>query len=189
MDFQRGYDESTLIDLAQLFGKKVSVDSPTQTVTLWPLAVYFVAVIVIAASMLGFSYLLGQRHHDQATGEPYESGIVSTGSARMRFDAKFYLNAMFFVVFDLESVFIVAWAVALHSAGWGGYIVMSIFIGVILVTLIYLWRAGALDWSPLGRRGRAATRATGDRSAVVPTQPNSAFEDAARIGRVSTRAE
>ncbi len=162
--------------------------SQTQSIMLWPLAVYFVAVLVIVTGMLGLSYILGQRHHDRATGEPYESGIVSTGSARMRFDAKFYLNAMFFVVFDLESVFVVAWAIALHSAGWAGYIVMSIFIGVILVALIYLWRAGALDWSPIRRRGYAGTRTT-DRSAAIPTGANSVTDYAASIERGSKQGE
>ncbi len=164
------------------------MDSQTQTITLWPLAVYFVAILVVVTGMLGLSYILGQRHHDRATGEPYESGIVSTGSARMRFDAKFYLNAMFFVVFDLESVFVVAWAIALRPAGRAGYIAMSIFIGVILVALIYLWRAGALDWSPIRRRRRVANR-TPDRSAVVPVRAGSVAESAAGMERVRTHME
>ncbi len=151
------------------------MESQTQSIILWPLAIYFIAVVVIAAGMLGLSYVLGQRHHDRATGEPYESGIVSTGSARLRFDAKFYLNAMLFVVFDLESVFVVAWAVALRQAGWAGYITMFIFISVILVALIYLWRSGALDWSPLGRR---AVPRTTDRSAITPTRANPVAENA-----------
>ncbi len=164
------------------------MDSQTPTIVLWPLAVYFVAVIAVAIGMLGFSYLLGQRHHDRATGEPYESGIVSTGSARMRFDAKFYLNAMFFVVFDLESVFVVAWAVALHSAGWAGYIAMFIFIGVILVALIYLWRTGALDWSPIRRRSRTVA-GIADRAAAAPARADAAGENAASTERVSTQVE
>ena len=164
------------------------MDSQTQTITLWPLAVYFAAVAVVVIGMLGLSYLLGQRHHDRATGEPYESGIVSTGSARMRFDAKFYLNAMFFVVFDLETVFVVAWAVALHSAGWAGYLVMSIFIGVILAALIYLWRSGALDWSPIGRRSRAVAH-TPDRSAAAPTCADSITHHAASLEQVNTKME
>jgi hypothetical protein len=106
----------------------------------------------------------------------------------MRFDAKFYLNAMFFVVFDLESVFVVAWAVALHPAGWAGYIAMFIFIGVILVALVYLWRAGALDWGPIRRRSRTVTR-TADRSAAVPTRADAITENAASIERVSTQGE
>ncbi len=164
------------------------MDTLTQTITLWPLAVYFIVTIVIVSGMLGFSYVLGQRHHDRATNEPYESGIASTGSARMRFDAKFYLNAMFFVLFDLESVFVVAWAIALHSAGWTGFSVMSIFIAVILVALIYLWRSGALDWSPIGHGSHAVTR-PGDRLIAVPTRADSVMENAANRERVSTQGE
>src|SRR5262245_59580896 len=96
--------------------------------------------------MLCLSYLLGQRHHERATSEPYESGIVSTGSARLRFSAKFYLIAMLFVIFDLEAVFIFAWAIAFSELGWGGYLGALIFIGVLFAALIYEWRIGALDW-------------------------------------------
>lgn len=122
------------------------------TAALWPLGVYFIAVIILAAGMLGLSYVLGEHHQDRATGEPYESGIVATGSARQRISAKFYLNAMFFVVFDLESVFIVAWAVAARELGWAGYAEALIFIGVLVVALIYLWRLGALDWGTRQKR-------------------------------------
>ena len=117
-----------------------------QLITLWPLALYFAAVVLVVAGMLGLSYLLGQRHHERATGEPYESGIVSTGSARLRFSAKFYLIAMLFVIFDLESVFIFAWAVTFRELGWPGYLGALIFIAVLVAALIYEWRVGALDW-------------------------------------------
>jgi NADH-quinone oxidoreductase subunit A len=113
---------------------------------LWPLAVYAVIVGMLVVAMLGLSYVLGQRHQDRATGSPYESGILSEGSARVRFPAKFYLVAMFFVIFDLEAVFIFAWAIAVREAGWTGYAEVSLFIMVLLATLAYLWRAGALDW-------------------------------------------
>ena len=122
-------------------------------VTLWPLAVYFAVVILLVAGMLALSYLLGQRHRDRATGEPYESGVVVTGSARLRFSAQFYLVAMLFVIFDLEAVFIFAWAVAFREVGWVGYAGVLVFIGVLLAALIYEWRLGALDW---GRRRRKA---------------------------------
>jgi NADH-quinone oxidoreductase subunit A len=127
---------------------------PIPTITLWPLAVYFCAVAVLAAGMIGLSYVLGERHQDQATGEPYESGIVSTGSARQRLSAKFYLNAMFFVIFDLESVFIFAWAVAIRELGWAGYVEAVIFIGVLFIALVYLWRLGGLDWGEARLRQR-----------------------------------
>ncbi len=119
---------------------------PTDIAPLWPLAVYFVAVILLAAGMLGISYVLGEKHKEPATGEPFESGILATGSARLRVDAKFYLVAMFFVVFDLESVFIVAWALSARQLGWAGYLEVVVFVGVLLATLVYLSRSGGLDW-------------------------------------------
>src|SRR5246500_3494488 len=119
---------------------------------LWPLAVYTISVGMLVVAMLGLSYVLGQRHQDRATGSPYESGILSEGSARVRFPAKFYLVAMFFVIFDLEAVFIFAWAVAVRETGWAGYAEILLFIMVLLATLAYLWRVGALDWRQRNER-------------------------------------
>jgi NADH-quinone oxidoreductase subunit A len=117
-----------------------------KTTVLWPLAVYFFATVLIVGGMLVLSYVLGQRHREKATGEPYESGIAATGTAHIRFDVKFYLVAMFFVIFDLEAVFIFAWAVSLRQAGWAGYIEMLFFIGILVAALVYIWRLGGLDW-------------------------------------------
>jgi NADH-quinone oxidoreductase subunit A len=91
------------------------------SIVLWPILVYFGAVLLIVSGMLVVSYLLGQRHREHGTVEPYESGIASTGSATLRFDASFYLVAMFFVIFDLESMFLFAWAAAIRETGWQGY--------------------------------------------------------------------
>lgn len=113
---------------------------------LWPLGIYFVMVILLTVGMLALSALLGERHRDLGTGTPYESGIVPTGSAPMRLSAKFYLVAMFFVIFDLEAVFIYAWAVAARELGWSGYAEITLFIGILLAALVYLARLGALDW-------------------------------------------
>ena len=118
----------------------------------WPLAVYTILVGLLVMAMLSMSFVLGQRHHDRATGSPYESGILSEGSARVRFSAKFYLIAMFFVVFDLEAVFLFAWAVAVRETGWAGYAEALLFIMILLATLAYLWRVGALDWRQGSRR-------------------------------------
>jgi NADH-quinone oxidoreductase subunit A len=115
-------------------------------VDLWPLGVYTALVVFLVGAMVGLSYLLGQRHHDRSTDFPYESGISSEGSARVRLSAKFYLVAMFFVIFDLEAVFIFAWAVAVRETGWIGYLEVSVFILVLLAALGYLWRVGALEW-------------------------------------------
>jgi len=121
---------------------------------LWPFLLYFFLVIGLATLML-LTFLLGERHRERATGEPYESGMVITGSARLRFDVQFYLIAVFFVIFDLEALFIFAWAVGLRELGWTGYIEIAVFIGLLFVALIYLWRVGGLE---LTTRRTAAQR-------------------------------
>jgi NADH-quinone oxidoreductase subunit A len=121
-------------------------------VTLWPLVVYFLAVLFLVTAILVVSYLLGQRHREPATGQVYESGLPPTGSARLRFPIDFYLVAMFFVVFDVESIFIFAWAIAWRDLGWAGYVEVLVFIGILLSALVYLWRIGALDWGTTRRR-------------------------------------
>ena len=118
----------------------------------WNVLAYFVAVLVLVGGILGLSAVLGQRHRDHATGEPYESGILPTGSARGRFSSRFYLIAMFFVIFDLEAVFVFAWAIAFRESGWTGYAEIVVFIGVLLAGLVYLWRTGGLEWKPTANR-------------------------------------
>ncbi len=122
--------------------------------TLWALGVYFALVLFVVITMLAVSYVLGQRHREPATDSPYESGIVSTGSAHVRLSAKFYLIAMFFVIFDLEAVFIFSWAVAGRDLGWSGYWDVLTFVGVLVISLVYLWRVGALDWGSLRRHAK-----------------------------------
>lgn len=121
----------------------------------WHIAVYFGFVLVLVAATLVVSYLLGPHHSESATGEPYEGGIVSEGSARVRFSARYYLVAMFFVVFDLEAVFLFAWAAAARELGWPGYCEVVLFVAVLLLALLYLWKIGALDWAREQRRSRS----------------------------------
>jgi len=118
------------------------------------LGIYFLLAALLVAGMIGVSYVLGQRHRERETGEPYESGIAPAGSARVRFPARFYLVAMFFVIFDLEAVFIYTWALAAREAGWTGYCEILIFIAILLAALVYLWRTGALDLASLRRPDR-----------------------------------
>lgn len=108
--------------------------------------------MTLVLAMLGISYVLGQRHKERATEEPYEGGILSTGSARMRFSSQFYLIAMLFVIFDVETIFIVSWAIAFRELGWFGFVGVLIFIILLIVVLIYEWRNGALDFGPDGRK-------------------------------------
>jgi NADH-quinone oxidoreductase subunit A len=123
-----------------------------QTISFWPFLIYAAAAIAIVGAMIGLSYFLGERHHDKLTDEPYESGIPPTGNARLRFSSHFYLIAMFFVIFDLDAAFIMAWAVSFRKLGLPGFIGIVIFIAVLIVVLIYELSIGALDFGPKGKR-------------------------------------
>ena len=123
------------------------------TVTLfWPFLVYAIAVVLLVSGMLILSYFIGERHSEHATGEPYESGILETGSARVRLPINFYIVALLFVIFDIEAIFIIAWGVSVKALGWAGYIAIVIFIGILISLLIYEWRIGALDFGPDGKK-------------------------------------
>ncbi len=121
---------------------------------LWPLVVYFLAVIALVLIILGLSSVMGERSKmRRATIEPFESGVVSVGNAQVPISVEFYLVAMFFVIFDLETVFIFAWAVAFYELGWFGYIAVGVFVFVLVIALIYEWKSGALDWGVKKRKG------------------------------------
>ncbi len=117
----------------------------------WLLAIYTSVVLLLIGAMLGLAQLLGQRRHDKATDEPFESGIVSVGTARLRLSVSYFEVAILFVIFDLEVVFLYAWAVAFRDVGLAGFIEALIFIGILLAALLYLWRSGALEWGPRQR--------------------------------------
>lgn len=121
--------------------------SSMQAAGIWPLVVYAVLIAVTLAAVMGLSHVSGERRAHTAADEQFESGIVSAGPARVRLHAGFYLIAMFFVIFDVEAIFLYAWAIAVREAGWAGYIEMLVFIGVLLAGLAYIWRLGALDWA------------------------------------------
>ncbi len=113
---------------------------------LQPFLLYTAMVLAVVVTMLGLSYFLGQRINRQYKETPFESGIISVGSAQFRISVHFYLTAILFIIFDLEVVFLFAWAVAIRESGWPGFIEISVFIFILLVALLYLWRIGALDW-------------------------------------------
>ena len=127
--------------------------SDVSNVELWPLVVFFIAVIALVLTMLGLSWLLGQQRTNAATNDPFESGIVSVGDAQGRISVEFYLIAIFFVIFDLETVFIFAWAIAFFELGWQGYFAILVFVAVLVIALIYEWRSGALEWGVKTRTG------------------------------------
>jgi NADH-quinone oxidoreductase subunit A len=113
---------------------------------LLPLAGYLAVDVVLVGFLLVVTHITGERHSERGTAAPYESGMLPTGSARLRFSADFYLVAMFFVIFDISAVFLFAWAVAARDLGWAAYIGILLFMAETFAGLAYLWRMGAFDW-------------------------------------------
>ena len=102
------------------------------------------AAVGIAPQALGF--LLGPRRPDQAKNSPYECGFEAFEDARMKFDVRYYLVAILFILFDLEIAFLFPWAVALKEIGMNGFLAMMLFLAILVVGFVYEWKKGALDW-------------------------------------------
>jgi len=112
-----------------------------------PIALAFLLAVGFAAISLTLSSLLAPKKPTPEKLAPYECGIVPLQEPAQRFPVKFYLVAMLFVIFDVEIVFLFAWAVRWESFGWGGILMMGIFVLLIAETLFYVWKRGALDWN------------------------------------------
>jgi len=117
-----------------------------------PFLIYAGIVFLLVMIMTGLSWVLGERHKEKLTNEPFESGIPPTGNARLRFSSHFYLIAIFFVIFDLDAVFILAWAVSFRELGLAGYLGIVVFIGILIAVLIYEIGIGSLDFGPQGKK-------------------------------------
>jgi len=115
---------------------------------LFPLIVYTAMALLLVGGLLLAAWWLGERRSDAVKSEAYESGVIPSGTARLACPVPFYLVAIFFIVFDVESVFIFIWAVAWDLLGIPGLLHISVFIGVLLLGLLWLWRKGGLDWGP-----------------------------------------
>lgn len=116
------------------------------------LAVYTAIVLLMMAVLLFLTAWAGDRRPGTEKSRPYESGIVPTGPARLRFPVPFYQVAIFFLIFDVEAAFIFAWAVAGRELGWAGWLQITLFIVLLLVGLAYIWRKGGLEWGPALKR-------------------------------------
>jgi NADH-quinone oxidoreductase subunit A len=115
---------------------------------MWPVITYGILVVLLVVAMVVASYLLGSRHRTSGRDIPYESGMQPTGSARVRYGAKYYLVGLFFILFDVEAAIIFAWAVAFREVGWLGYAEAALFILTLFAGLVYVWKLGGLDWYP-----------------------------------------
>lgn len=108
--------------------------------------------LLLIATLLFLAWFLGHKTRSPLKSEPYESGIAPSGPARLTEPVPFYLVAIFFIVFDVEAVFIVSWAVAWDLLGWTGYFQIGFFILILFLGLVYLWKMGGLDWGPSAQR-------------------------------------
>ncbi len=112
----------------------------------FPILVFLGIAVGIAGSMVAGSYLLARQKPNAEKLSTYECGFEPFEDTRHRFDVRFYLVAILFIIFDLEVAFLFPWAVALKDIGWLGFGSMMGFLGVLTVGFVYEWRKGALDW-------------------------------------------
>jgi NADH-quinone oxidoreductase subunit A len=114
----------------------------------FPILLQIAIAVAVAGGMIGASYLLGNRVRNRVKDLPYECGIVPTGSARERFSVKFYLVAMVFILFDIEAVFLYPWVVVYRELKLFAFFEMLVFVALVMCGFFYIWKKGALDWSP-----------------------------------------
>ena len=118
----------------------------------WSAIAFILAAIGLVVFMLVVPRLLGGRSQGSQKEEVFEAGVVGSGNARIRLSAKFYLVAIFFVIFDLEALYLYAYAVSVREASWLGFAAAAIFIGILIIGLIYELSLGAMNWAPADRR-------------------------------------
>jgi NADH-quinone oxidoreductase subunit A len=119
------------------------------------------SILIMIALGAGFalvsvllSMVFGPRKPTPEKSAPYECGMPPVGDARERQSVKFYLVAMIFLLFDIEVAFLYPWAMALRDLGWGGFVQVLLFMGLLLAGYVYVWRKGALDWGPARAKGK-----------------------------------
>jgi NADH-quinone oxidoreductase subunit A len=110
-----------------------------------------ILIFITVALLIGFvprvlGMMLGPRRPDREKDSPYECGFEAFESARMKFDVRYYLVAILFIIFDLEIAFLFPWAIVLEELGMAGFTAMFVFLGILVVGFIYEWKKGALEW-------------------------------------------
>ncbi len=111
-----------------------------------PILIFLAVATVMACLMMGASFVLAKQNPDPEKVSPYECGFEAFDDARSRFDVRFYLVAILFIIFDLEVAFLFPWAISLGDIGMFGFWSMMVFLGVLTIGFIYEWRKGALEW-------------------------------------------
>ena len=131
--------------------------TPTNSLSPWDpgiLALFVFGLLVFALVGILFSIAgwLGEKKPSPEKSRPYECGIIPTGTARFHYPVAFYLVATFFLIFDVEGAFIFSWAIAFDRLGWAGWLQISFFVIILLISLFYIWKKGGLEWGPKSRK-------------------------------------
>jgi len=124
----------------------LSTSGPPSVEGFISLGLYALIATGLILLLLILARVLGHRTHSEDKDAPYESAVLPTGDARLREPVPFYLVAIFFIVFDVEAVFVVSWAVAYDLLGWAGFWQITFFIVILFLGLLYLWKMGGLEW-------------------------------------------
>ncbi len=119
-------------------------DSGIQVYT--PLLLHLLIAVFLASAISAMSVLVGWRRPNRAKQQAYECGMEPTGDARQPFSVRFYLVAMVFILFDVEAIFLYPWAFVFRDLRWYGFGEMMLYIAILMVGYVYLWKKGALDW-------------------------------------------
>ncbi|MEJ0063684.1 MAG: NADH-quinone oxidoreductase subunit A [Alphaproteobacteria bacterium] len=120
--------------------------SPDLAASYFPVLLFIGIAIVVACTAVGLSFILGAHKPDSEKNSAYECGFAPFSDARRRFDVRFYLVSILFIIFDLEIAFLFPWAITLGAIGWFGFGSMVLFLAVLTVGFIYEWKKGALEW-------------------------------------------
>lgn len=111
-----------------------------------PILIFIIIGVLFGILPISVGWLVSLKRPDPAKLSSYECGFPPFEDARIPFDVRYYLVAILFILFDLETAFLFPWAVVLHQIGWFGFLAMALFVGLLLVGFIYEWKKGALEW-------------------------------------------
>ncbi|MGO8990244.1 MAG: NADH-quinone oxidoreductase subunit A [bacterium] len=119
------------------------------------LGLFTLMSLILIIALLSLAKWLGEKKPNLEKLRAYECGIIPTGTARFPYPIAFYLIAAFFLIFDVEAAYIFSWAIAFEHLGWSGWLQISFFIVVLLISLFYIWKKGGLEWGPTARKSPA----------------------------------
>ena len=112
----------------------------------FPILIFIIVGLAFGVTPIVLGYILGPRKPSSAKNSAYECGFKPFSTARIKFDVRYYLIAILFIIFDLEIAFLFPWAIVINKIGWPGFIGMGIFLLLLAVGFIYEWKKGALEW-------------------------------------------